>query len=119
MPARIEDYAVIGDCETVALVSNQGSIDWLCWPTFASPACFAALLGTAENGHWSIRPQAAKRGTRRYLDHTLILETKFETEHGCVTLLDFMPVRNSNSHIIRIVRGIRGSVPMRMEVTLR
>ncbi len=119
MSAPIEDYAVIGDCETAALVSNQGSIDWLCWPTFASPACFAALLGTADNGRWAITPNEAVAGTRRYLDHTLILETKFETEQGCVTLLDFMPVRDSNSHIVRIVRGIRGSVQMRMELALR
>ena len=119
MPARVEDYAVIGDCETAALVSNQGSIDWLCWPTFASPACFVALVGTEDNGHWSIGPKDAVPGTRRYLDHTLVLETRFETEHGCVILLDFMPVRASNSHIIRIVRGLRGRTRMRMELVLR
>jgi len=79
MSDRIEEYAIIGDCETVALVNRSGSIDWLCWPHFASPACFAALVGTEENGHWSIAPRAAAEGTRRYLDHTLILETTFET----------------------------------------
>ena len=79
MSAPIEDYAVIGDCETAALVSNQGSIDWLRWPTFASPACFAALVGTKNNGHWSIGPKDPVRGTRRYVDHTLVLETRFET----------------------------------------
>ncbi len=119
MPARIEDYAIIGDRETVALVNNQGSIDWLCWPNFASPACFAALIGTEDNGHWSIGPKEAISSTRRYLDHTLVLETRFEGEHGCVVLLDFMPVMGNDTHIIRIVRGVRGALQMRMELVLR
>jgi GH15 family glucan-1,4-alpha-glucosidase len=119
MAARIEDYAVIGDRETVALVSNQGSIDWLCWPTFASPACFAALVGTEDNGHWSIRPKKPERTTRRYVDQTLVLETRFETDQGCAVLLDFMPVGGNNSHIIRILRGERGSLVVRMELVLR
>jgi len=119
MSDRIEDYALIGDCETVALVNRHGSIDWLCWPHFASPACFAALLGTEENGHWSIAPQDAAPGTRRYLDHSLVLETRFETEDGCVVLVDFMPIRDPNSDLVRIVRGVKGQVEMRMELVLR
>ena len=119
MPARIEDYALIGDCETAALVSHRGSIDWLCWPHFASPACFAALLGTEENGHWAIAPQHATRTSRRYLDHTLVVETRFETEQGCAVLLDFMPIRGQRSALVRIVRGIQGHVSMRMQLVLR
>jgi GH15 family glucan-1,4-alpha-glucosidase len=119
MSDRIEDYAIIGDCETVALVNRRGSIDWLCWPHFASPACFAALVGTDKNGHWSIAPKDAAPGTRRYLDHTLVLETRFETQDGVVTLVDFMPIRGRNSDVVRIVRGIRGEVPMTMELVMR
>ena len=119
MSDRIEDYAVIGDCETSALVSRRGSIDWLCWPHFDSPACFAALVGTEENGHWSIAPKNTTPGTRRYLDHTLILETRFETHEGGVALLDFMPIRGRNSDVVRIVRGSHGEVAMTMELVLR
>src|SRR5664279_5041021 len=119
MTKRIEDYAIIGDCETVALVNRSGSIDWLCWPHFASPTCFAALVGTADNGHWSLAPKDAGPGTRRYLDHTLVLETTFETQEGCAVLLDFMPVRGRNSDLVRIVRGVRGEVAMKMELVLR
>ncbi len=119
MPAPIEDYALIGDCETAALVSRQGSIDWLCWPHFGSPACFAALLGTEDNGHWSIAPKAEARCSRRYLDHTLVVETTFETDEGSAQLLDFMPLRNRNSDVVRIVRGVRGTVEMCMELVLR
>jgi GH15 family glucan-1,4-alpha-glucosidase len=119
MPARIEDYALIGDCETAALVSRHGSIDWLCWPHFASPACFAALLGNEENGHWLIAPQQAARVTRRYLDHTLVVETRFETKQGCAVLLDFMPMRSRSPALVRIVRGVRGRVPMAMQLVLR
>jgi len=120
MAERIEDYAMIGDCETAALVSHRGSIDWLCWPHFSSPACFAALLGTEENGHWSIAPKDGKPGTRRYLDHTLVLETRFETEEGAVVLLDFMPIRGGTCcDLVRIVRGVRGTVPMTMQLVLR
>ncbi len=93
MPALIEDYALIGDCETAALVSRHGSIDWLCLPHFASPACFAALVGTEDDGHWSIAPKEKARCTRRYLDHTLVVETSFETDAGRAILLDFMPLR--------------------------
>ncbi len=119
MPVPIEDYALIGDCESAALVSRNGSIDWLCWPTFASPACFACLLGNQENGHWSITTKAKPRCTRRYIEHTLVLETTFETDEGSVLLLDFMPIRDHNPHLIRIVRGLRGSVPMNMDLALR
>jgi GH15 family glucan-1,4-alpha-glucosidase len=119
MAAPIEDYALIGDCETAALVSRHGSIDWLCLPNFASPACFAALVGSEENGHWSIAPQSASKSTRRYFDHTLVVETTFETEDGCAVLVDFMPVRKGDAHLVRIVRGIRGKVPLRAEFVLR
>src|SRR5262252_6320780 len=119
MSVRIEQYAMIGDCETAALVSNRGSVDWLCWPHFASPACFAALLGTDENGCWSIAPKHPEAGKRRYLDHTLVLETRFETPDGAASVVDFMTVRQRNSHLVRIVRGISGHVPMQMRLALR
>jgi GH15 family glucan-1,4-alpha-glucosidase len=116
----LEDYALIGDCEAAALVSRAGSIDWLCWPRFDSPACFAALLGGREHGHWSITPvEEGARVTRRYRGHTLILETQIETAAGAVTVLDFMPPRGRNSDIVRIVRGERGRVAMRTELILR
>ena len=120
MSPHIEDYALIGDCETAALVSRDGSIDWLCWPRFDSGACFAALLGTPEHGRWLIEaadPHA--RRSRRYRDDTLILETLIETSDGAVTLIDFMPPRGNNSDIVRLVRGERGRVHMRTELILR
>jgi GH15 family glucan-1,4-alpha-glucosidase len=120
MAAKIEDYAVIGDCETAGLVDRNGSIDWLCWPDFSSEACFAALLGSEENGYWKIAPADAEfRTTRRYRDHTLILETTFETAEGAVHLIDFMPARGAHSDVFRIVEGIRGKVAMRMDLSLR
>ena len=120
MPSRIEDYALIGDCETAALVGRDGAIDWLCWPRFDSAACFAALLGTPENGRWLLAPAGeVKRTTRRYRDNTLILETHFETEDGEATIVDFMPIRKKHSDLVRIVQGIRGKVRMRMELILR
>ena len=120
MPSRIEDYALIGDCESAALVSRDGSIDWLCWPRFDSDACFAALLGTAENGRFSIAPRGeTKRVTRRYRPDTLILETRFETADGAVTLIDFMPMRGQYPDCVRIVVGERGRVPMCAELVLR
>ena len=92
MPQRIEDYAIIGDCETAALVGKDGSIDWLCFPRFDSPACFAALLGTPENGCWKITPVGEVQAIRRrYRDSTLVLETDFETSDGEVRLIDCMP----------------------------
>ena len=118
--APIESYAVIGDCETAALVGLDGSIDWLCWPEFSSGACFARLLGSEENGRWLLAPVAeAVKTTRRYRDHTLILETTFETADFAVMVIDFMPIRGTNSDIVRIVKGIRGSAPMQMELSIR
>lgn len=118
--ARIEDYALIGDCETAALISCDGSIDWLCWPTFQSPACLAALLGTTENGYWRVHPADKITNTRRrYRPGTMIVETTFETADGEVLLTDFMPPRGDHSNIVRMVRGVRGRVPMRMDFVLR
>jgi GH15 family glucan-1,4-alpha-glucosidase len=120
MSTPIEDYAVIGDCETAALVSRGGSIDWLCWPRFDSSACFAALLGTPEHGRWLMQaadPEA--RITRAYRGNTLILETRIECPEGIVTVTDFMPPRGRNSDIVRLVRGESGRVRMRMELVLR
>lgn len=120
MSRPIEDYALIGDCETAALVSRDGSIDWLCWPRFDSPACLAALLGTAEHGRWLVAPVDASAGvSRRYRGHTLILETTFVTPEGSVTVIDFMPPRGDNSDVVRIVRGNHGRVRMRTELILR
>jgi GH15 family glucan-1,4-alpha-glucosidase len=118
--SRIEDYALIGDCETAALVGRDGSIDWLCWPAFDSDACFAGLLGTRENGRWLIAPAGeVVRTSRRYWDNTLILETRFETESGIVAVIDFMPPRGQASDVVRLVRGIEGKVTMRMELVIR
>jgi GH15 family glucan-1,4-alpha-glucosidase len=118
--ARIEDYAVIGDCETAALVSREGSIDWLCWPTFSSGACFAALLGTAENGFWRIKPEGKIVSIqRKYQPGTMIVETTFTTEDGEVCLTDFMPPRGKHSDVVRMVSGIRGKVKMHMDLVLR
>ena len=120
MSTRIEDYALIGDCESAALVGRDGSIDWLCWPRFDSDACFAALLGTPEHGRFRIAPhEDAQRVTRRYRKDTLILETRFETESGIVTLIDFMPIRGKNPDCVRIVIGEKGRVPMEAELVLR
>ncbi len=117
---RIEDYALIGDCTTAALVGRDGSIDWLCLPRFDSPACFAALLGEPRHGRWLIAPAAPPaRVERRYLDDTLILATMFETAEGAVELIDFMRPHHSPSHLVRLVRGLRGRVAMRTEIALR
>jgi GH15 family glucan-1,4-alpha-glucosidase len=120
MPGRIEDYALIGDRQTAALVGRDGSIDWLCWPRFDSSACFAALLGGPEHGRWRIAPVGEPVAVRRrYREDTLILETDFETADGAVTLVDFMPVRESISDLVRLVVGRRGRVRMHMELILR
>jgi len=120
MALRIEDYALIGDTHTVALVGTNGSIDWLCLPRFDAPACFASLLGTGENGFWKVAPRDAVVGTRRaYRGPTLVLETEFETAHGAARLLDCMPPRGSHSRIVRVVEGVRGEVPMRMRFVPR
>ena len=116
----IEDYALIGDCETTALVGRDGAIDWLCWPRFDSAACFAALLGTAENGRWKIAPDTPVRHTtRRYRPDTLVLETRHETESGVCEVVDFMPLRSGNPDLVRIVTGISGAVPIHMDLTIR
>lgn len=120
MPARIEEYALIGDCETAALVARDGSIDWLCFPRFDSGACFAALLGTPEHGRWLLAPAGPIRTIRRrYRPGTLILETDYETDSGCVTLIDWMPLRTVVPDVMRIVEGRSGQVPMRMELVIR
>jgi GH15 family glucan-1,4-alpha-glucosidase len=118
--ARLEDYALIGDCETAALVSRHGSIDWLCWPRFDSAACFSALLGTEDHGRWLLSaadPDA--RITRGYRGDTLILETQIQTASGAATVIDFMPPRGRNSDVVRLVRGRSGRVAMRMHLVLR
>jgi GH15 family glucan-1,4-alpha-glucosidase len=120
MATPIEDYAIIGDCETAALVSRAGSIDWLCWPRFDSPACFAALLGGPDHGRWTLAPaDATARSSRRYRDDTLILETEFETAEGAVVVIDFMPLRDGKSNIVRTVVGKHGRVAMRTQIVLR
>ena len=120
LSSKIEDYGLIGDCETAALVGRDGSIDWLCWPAFDSDACFASLLGTPKQGRWLIAPADAVSGSsRRYWDNTLILETRFETADGTVALIDFMPPRGKASDIVRLVRGVSGKVKMRMELVIR
>ena len=120
MTLRIEDYAMIGDCESAALVGRDGSIDWLCWPRFDSDACFAALLGDKHNGRWLIAPRDGDaRVTRRYRRNSLILETAFETADGAVTLVDFMPIHATNAHVVRLVVGERGTVAMHTELILR
>jgi GH15 family glucan-1,4-alpha-glucosidase len=111
---------LIGDCETAALVGRDGSIDWLCWPAFDSEACFCALLGTPKNGRWLIAPsEDITKSSRRYWDDTLILETRFETADGIVAVIDFMPPRGEASDIVRLVRGVRGRVKLRMELVIR
>ena len=119
MSSKIEEYALIGDCETAALVGCDGSIDWLCWPAFDSEACFAALLGSEKHGRWKIFPSTDAKSTRKYRDNTLILETQLETADGVVTIIDFMPPRGNASDVVRLVRGDRGRVAMRMELILR
>ena len=120
MAARIEDYGVIGDCRTAALVCHNGSVDWLCLPRFDSDACFAALLGDKGNGRWLIAPQAARFKTARsYRGDSLILETVFTTRTGKVRVTDFMPPGTPDSCIVRIVEGLAGHVDMRTELAIR
>jgi len=119
MSTRIEDYALIGDCKSAALVSRDGSIDWLCWPRFDSDACFAAILGTSDHGRWLVAPRETAKITRRYRPDTLILETQFETRDGAATLIDFMPFRGDHSEIVRLVVGTQGKVAMHTELILR
>ncbi|MFI2302305.1 glycoside hydrolase family 15 protein [Actinacidiphila glaucinigra] len=123
MAALIEDYAIIGDLQTVALVSKSGSIDWLCLPRFDSSACFAALLGDEDNGNWRIAPAAAWHGEpctqRSYRDGTLVLESVWETRDGTAKVIDFMPQRDRAPDVMRIVEGVRGRVAMASELRLR
>ena len=116
---RIEDYAVIGNCETIALVGRNGSIDWLCWPRFDSPACFAALLGAEQNGRWLIAPVAACRSERHYRPGTLVLETSFTTADGKVTVIDCMRRHGRRADLIRVVRGDAGRVRVRQQLIVR
>ncbi len=120
MAGRIEDYAIIGNCETAALVGRDGSVDWLCLPRFDSAACFAALLGDPSHGRWQIAPaQGITRVTRRYRGPTLILETDFETAHGAVRVTDFMMRSNGTCDLLRRVSGLRGRVTMHSELRVR
>ena len=117
---RVEDYALIGDLQTAALVGREGSIDWCCFPRFDSGACFAALLGGSDHGRWLSAPAiGVRRVTRRYRHDTLILESVFETDEGVVRAIDFMPPRDGAPEIMRIVEGLDGAVPMRSELVVR
>ena len=121
-PSNIEDYGLIGDCTTAALVGRNGSIDWLCWPRFDSPACFAGLLGDETHGRWRICPAEAdaEAGSRRsYIGDSMILETAFETSEGSFSVIDFMPMDQSRSSIVRIVVGRKGTPSVRMRMTVR
>src|SRR5438067_857551 len=120
MSLRIADYALIGDCHSAALVGRDGSIDWLCWPSFDSGACFAALVGTKENGRFLIAPKAAKTAVRRkYRGDTLVLETEFETDEGTVAIIDCMPPRTEAPDLVRVVEGRRGRVTLQLELIIR
>ena len=119
MALRIEDYALIGNCKTAALVGCDGSIDWLCWPRFDSAACFASLIGTVDNGRWLIAPQhPALAARRRYRPGTLVLETEFQTETGSAAVIDFMPPADG-ADLVRIVMGRSGRVAFHTELVVR
>ncbi len=119
MSSLIEDYAIIGNCETAALVGRNGAIDWLCLPRFDSAACFAALLGDEGNGRFIVAPVEEAIVSRAYHKHTLILETVFETESGVVKLIDFMTRDGEDSHLVRRVQGVSGTVPMQLDLVVR
>jgi GH15 family glucan-1,4-alpha-glucosidase len=120
LPSLIEQYALVGDTQTAALIADDGSIDWLCTPRFDSGACFAALLGNEQNGRWLLAPAAGGRANRRgYRPGTLVLETEFETDEGAVRIIDFMPIRGKSVDLVRIVEGVRGRVQMHMELIFR
>src|SRR6202140_1227209 len=120
MSLLIENYALVGDCHTAALVGSDGSIDWLCLPRFDSGACFAALLGGPEHGRWLLAPVTRPRGIRGgYRGDRLVLETEFDTEEGCVRVIDFMPLSSERWDIVRIVEGLSGRVSLRMELRVR
>jgi GH15 family glucan-1,4-alpha-glucosidase len=116
----IEDYGMVGDLQTAALVGRDGSIDWLCLPRFDSPACFAALLGDANNGHWQLAPVEGGPCTRRrYRGDSLVLESEWETPTGTVRVVDAMPPRGEAADLVRVVEGVSGRVAMQMELVLR
>jgi GH15 family glucan-1,4-alpha-glucosidase len=119
MPALIEDYAMIGDMRTAALVCRDGSMDWLCIPRFDSAACFAALLGQPENGRWLIAPKGEAKIRRRYRPGTLILETTFTTKTGKATVVDFMPIEEPHSTVVRLVICREGRVRMHTDLVIR
>jgi GH15 family glucan-1,4-alpha-glucosidase len=119
MSPKIEDYALIGDLQTAALVERHGSIDWLCFPRFDSGACFAALLGEPKHGRWLVAPEGGGTPTRRYLHDTLVLETTWETDDGIVRVFDFMPPRGHAPDVVRIIEGVKGSVRMHSELVIR
>ena len=120
MSQKIEDYALIGDTHTAALVGRDGSVDWLCVPRFDSAACFAALLGTSEHGRWLLAPQDGGPATRRqYRPAALVLDQEWDTASGSVRVTDFMPPRHHRPRVFRIVEGLRGSVEMGTEVVVR
>src|SRR6187549_2298966 len=116
MALRIEDYALLGDTETAALVGRDGSIDWMCMPRFDSGACFAALVGTPRHGRWLLAPRSEEPGRteRRYRDGTLVLETTYAVPGGRVRVTDCMPPRDDVADVVRIVEGLEGEVAMRM-----
>lgn len=117
---RIEDYALIGDGHTAALVADDGAIEWLCLPRFDGGACFASMLGGEEHGHWTLAPEATVRKVeRRYRHGTLVLETDITVDSGSVRIIDFMPHRHGTPTLVRIVEGLSGVVPMRMVLRLR
>ncbi|GJD75795.1 Trehalase [Methylobacterium goesingense] len=118
MAGRIEDYALVGDGRTAALIARDGSVDWLCWPRFDSAACFAALLGTEDHGYWKLGPAEPATTTRQYREGSLVLETRHETAGGSVRVTDYMPA-NDGAHLVRIVEGLEGAVPMRMRMRVR
>src|SRR6187399_1150428 len=120
MSQRIEDYAVIGDTHTAALVGRDGSIDWLCLPRFDAGACFAALLGTPDHGRWKLAPREAIVAVKRaYRGETLVLETEFETAGGTIRVIDFMTPRRREPDLVRIVEGVSGEVAVEMELIIR
>ena len=123
MASPIEDYGIIGDLHTAALVGRDGSIDWLCLPHFNSGSCFARLLGTEDHGFWKIAPAGAPGSVsavrRWYREGTLVLETEFDTAEGTVRVTDCMPIREKNPQVVRLVEGVRGDVPMRFELAMR
>jgi len=119
MTGRIEDYAAIGNCETMALVGRDGSIDWLCFPRFDSAACFSALVGDASHGRWLLAPEQQLSTQRQYRGNTMVLETTFTTMDGNVQVIDFLTRRDGVSDLVRIAKGLRGKVRMRTELVVR